>query len=208
MLLARFNQLKHNSLEIDIDKAVYKKSSLEPTKDYYYTANGNENNRYLYYFEVLTIPIKNDMDADRIIISGVNYSTSITNRSYFSGQYTNTYQWYSKDKNEEDLTAGDIDEIIRKSMARKDIGDNENISSKKLNLPCVVIAHLVSQKIHYRGGDGKSQLNLEPFSTTIAETIEEAVRHLPSKETYYPSGVKKWPNGNILTRKVIRETLE
>ena len=152
------------------------------------------------------IPIK-DRNADNIIISGVNFSTSITGRQYFNGQYANTYKWFHNNNYDDDyfLTAGDIDEIVRKSMAGKDIGDNDNIESKKVKMPCVIIAHLVSQKIDYRGGYGKSQLILEPFQEAIAETIDKAVKHVPSKPTYYPSNRIKPPTITELLIEILAE---
>jgi hypothetical protein len=189
-LLKRYNQIKPSGLKIDLDGAVYKTSSPNSLKDNIYK-DAKKGTQYVYYFEVIMIPIR-DRNADNIIISGVNFSTSITDRQYFSGQFANTYRW--RHDNGEDLQAGDIDEIIRKSMAGKDIGDIESIDSKRVKMPCVIIAHLVSQKIDYRGGYGKSQLILDPFQEEIAKTIERAVKCVPTKEKYYPSSKLKPPS--------------
>jgi hypothetical protein len=148
--------------ELDFNKAVYEISSPSPHKDNIHR-DQKKGTQYVYYFEVLMIPIKN-RDAENKIISGINFSTSITNKEYFSGQYTNTYQWYHTNGNGDLLQASDLNEVIIKSITGRNTDYIDSSSAKKLRMPCVVIAHLVSQKVDYRGGYGKSQLVLEPFA--------------------------------------------
>lgn len=174
-LLARYEQIKPEYIEIDSDKAVYSKTKGAIYKD--------DNIQFPFTFEVLAIPIKSGSDQS-IVISGVNYSTSITNKRYFEGQYTNTYQW-KHGKTEQDLEASDIIEIIRKSAVGENISDEANIPISKQKVPCVIIAHLSAPRVEYKSY-GKSALILEPFSYDIAETIEELVRKMPSKTRYSP----------------------
>jgi len=101
--------------------------------------------QFPFTFEVLAIPIKSGSDQS-IVISGVNYSTSITNKRYFEGQYTNTYQW-KHGKTEQDLEASDIIEIIRKSAAGENLSNEANIPISKRTVPCVIIAHLPSPRV-------------------------------------------------------------
>ncbi|MGA7899947.1 MAG: hypothetical protein WCA39_13920, partial [Nitrososphaeraceae archaeon] len=202
-MIKRYKMINYEGEELDFDKAVYEISSPSSLKDNIYK-DQEKATQYVYYFEVLMIPIK-DRDAKNKIISGVNFSTSITNREYFSGQYTNTYQWYHNNGNGGLLEASDIDEIIMKSMIGKNIDYIDNASMKKVKMPCVVIAHLVSQKVDYRGGYGKSQLVLEPFAEDIATTIERAMRRVPSKEKYYPSDKIKPPSLTTLLADLLVE---
>ena len=185
-MIKRYKDISYDfSEKLDFDKAVYEISSPSSLKDNIYR-DEKKGTQYVYYFEVLMIPIKN-RDAKNKIISSVNFSTSITNKEYFSGQYTNTYQWYHNNGNGDLLQASDLDEVIMKSMIGRNTYYIDSSSAKKLRMPCVVIAHLVSQKVDYRGGYGKSQLVLEPFAEDIAITIERALRRVPTKEKYYPS---------------------
>jgi hypothetical protein len=182
-LLDRYRQMKPSNLEIDIERAVYVRTPSN--KDAVHTEwKGNDViKRFPYIFEVLAIPIKPQCGFDEnIIISGVNYSTSITNEQYFEGHYTTEYQWEHK-RTHEDLVATDIDEIIRMSMAGKQVNDIANIPPNKQRAPCVLIAHLVAPRIQYRSY-GKSSLELGPFSTSIAETIQTAILRLPEKSKY------------------------
>ena len=78
--------------------------------------------KYPWYFELLAIPIKNATGRPRII-SGVNYSMSINNLSYFkSDRYEDGYKWFHK--NGTFLRAIDIEEMIRVSSAGADIGSS------------------------------------------------------------------------------------
>jgi 5S rRNA maturation endonuclease (ribonuclease M5) len=178
-LLARYEQIKPGYIEIDSDKAVYSK-----TKDAIYK---DDNIQFPFIFEVLAIPIKSGSD-ESIVIRGVNYSTSITNKRYFEGQYTNTYEW-AHGKTEEELEASDIIEIIRKSAVGENISNEASIPIAKQKVPCVIIAHLAAPRIEYISY-GKSALTLTPFSHDIAETIEELVRKIPAKSRYSPGKYK------------------
>jgi hypothetical protein len=136
---------------------------------------------------VLAIPIIDGTEEWKII-AGVNYSTSVNNSRYFQGQYTNTYVW-THDKTGERLQASDIMQIIRKSEAGQDIGDEANIPLAKQKQQCVLIVHLVAPRIEYISY-GKSSLTLQPFESVIAKTIEKVVSRIPLKSRYNPSSVK------------------
>lgn len=85
-LIRRYNEIIPPGQKLDLDKAVYKISSPNSLKDNIY--EDEKGNRFVYYFEVLMIPIKN-RNAENIVISGINFSTTINNRKYFIGEYAN-----------------------------------------------------------------------------------------------------------------------
>ena len=89
---------------------------------------------------MLAVPIING-SKEWEIIGGINYSTSVNNIRYFRGQYTNTYEW-TYAKTGKVLQAGDIMQIIRKSEAGEDVGDETNIPLGKQRQQCVIIVHL------------------------------------------------------------------
>ncbi len=125
------------------------------------------------------------------IIGGVNYSTYVNNIRYFQGQYVNTYEW-THEKTGQVLHAGDIMQIIRKSEAGEDIGDEANIPVGKQKQQCVLIVHLIAPGIEYQSYR-KSSLTLDPFQSVIAKTIEEVVSRIPLKSRYNPSSVRPPP---------------
>jgi hypothetical protein len=87
-LITRIKQIEY-SLELDYDNAKYGKT--EPG-----TVYDNKVIKFPYTFEVLAIPIKNRTGRS-IIISGVNYSTSINNLSYFTAdKFEHGYSWLHK----------------------------------------------------------------------------------------------------------------
>jgi len=177
-LINRYQQIKPTLLKIDTERAVYRKA-----EDIY------EDGRiqFPFSFEVLAIPIIEGSKKWKII-GGVNYSTSVNNIRYFQGQYTNTYRW-THTKTGQVLQASDIMQIIRKSQAGEDIGDESNIPLRKQKQQCVLIVHLVAPRIEYQSY-GKSSLTLEPFQSVIAKTIEEVVSRIPLKSRYNPSSVR------------------
>ena len=177
-LINRYQQIKPTWLKIDTERAVYRK-----VEDIY------EDGRiqFPFSFEVLAIPIIEGSEKWKII-GGVNYSTSVNNIRYFQGQYTNTYRW-THTKTGQVLQASDIMQIIRKSEAGEDVGDEANIPLGKQKQQCVLILHLVAPRIEYQSY-GKSSLTLEPFQSVIAKTIEEVVSHIPLKSRYNPSVVR------------------
>jgi 5S rRNA maturation endonuclease (ribonuclease M5) len=188
-LLERYKMIKPPSLQVDVERAQYARTKsnghiVHVEKD----KNGNTIRRYPYIFEVLAIPIKPQCGVNQnIIISGVNYSTSITNEQYFGGHYTNEYEW-THSKTHRKLSCARIEDIIRLSMTGEQIDNTTNIKPRKQRAPCVLITHLVAPRIKYRNY-GKSQLELSPFSTKIAETIQKAILRLPLKSSY--SGLTK-----------------
>ena len=177
-LINRYQQIKPTSLKIDIEKAVYRKA-----EDIYQDGHI----QFPFSFEVLAIPIIEGSKKWKII-GGVNYSTSVNNIRYFRGQYTNTYEW-THEKTGKVLRAGDVVQIIRKSEAGEDIGDEANIPLGKQKQQCVLIVHLVAPRIEYQSY-GKSSLTLDPFQSVIAKTIEEVVSRIPLKSRYNPSVVR------------------
>src|SRR5215469_2964580 len=176
-LINRYQQIKPASLNIDIEKAVYKIAERIHEDDCI---------RFPLILEVLAIPIING-SKEWEIIGGINYSTSVNNIRYFRGQYTNTYEW-TYAKTGKVLQAGDIMQIIRKSEAGEDVGDETNIPLGKQRQQCVIIVHLVAPRIEYQSY-GKSSLTLDPFQSVIAKTIE-VVSCIPLKSRYNPSVVR------------------
>lgn len=171
-LVNRYRSMAPPSFQLDYDRAIYQRTRPEDT------IYSNKTIRFPFTFEVLAIPIRKQTQEESIIISGVNYSTSINDRSYFSaGNYSSGYSWFHK--NGTHLQAMDIEEIIRVSSAGADINYDDNIASKKQRQPCVIIAHLVSPRPEYKHGYGKSALRLEPYSTQMAEIIEQVVKRIP-----------------------------
>jgi 5S rRNA maturation endonuclease (ribonuclease M5) len=167
-------------VDLDIDKAVYERTSPEGT------VYSNGTITLPFTFEVLAIPITNKTHEKSIVISGVNYSTSVNNLSYFKADsYNNGYGWTNR--NGTYLQALDINEIVKVSSAGANLNYDDNIQRRKQRQPCVIIAHLVTQRPEYKHGYGKSQLKLEPYSTQIAQTIETAVRRLPLRNRLKPS---------------------
>ena len=160
--------------------------------------------RFPFIFEVLAIPIIEGSEEWKII-GGVNYSTSVNNNRYFQGQYTNTYEWTHK-KTEQVLQASDIMQIIRKSEAGENIGDEANIPLGKQKQQCVIIVHLVAPRIEYQSY-GKSTLTLEPFQSVIAKTIEEVVNRIPLKSRYKPSSIRP-PSVTECLRKLLKKRWE
>ena len=154
--------------------------------------DGRNDTRFPYRFEVLAIPIKNYGEKS-IIISGVNYSTSINNKSYFTSDHF-VYEWTHR-RTKDFLEAWNIEGIIKNSMAGHNLDDNQNIPSEKLKQECVIICHLIAPKIAYSNGYGKSSLVLEPFCQAIPETIQEAILKIPSKPKY--TGLSKKENKTI-----------
>ena len=189
-LVNRYRLMAPSSLQLDYDRAVYQRTD---PKDTIYS---NKTIRFPYSFEVLAIPIKKQAQEESIIISGVNYSTSINNHSYFrAGNYSSGYNWTHQ--NGESLSAMDIEEIIRVSSAGADINYDDNIASRKQRQPCVIIAHLVSPRPEYKHGYGKSTLKLEPYSTRMAETIEAVVKRIPLRNRTAPSKEYEGLTGNL-----------
>lgn len=187
-LVNRYRQMAPSSLQLDYDKAIYQRTD---PKD---TINNNKTIKFPYTFEVLAIPIKNQTQEDPIIISGVNYSTSINNRSYFmADKYV--YSWNNEKGTP--LSAYNIEGVIRVSSAGADISYDDNIASRKQRQPCVIIAHLVSPRPEYKHGYGKSTLKLEPYSTLMAETIEAVVKRIPLRNRTKPSKEYEGPTGNL-----------
>jgi hypothetical protein len=173
--------------DLDYDKAKYERT------DEVYT---NETIRHPFIFEALVIPIKKQTQTRPVVISGVNYSTSINNLSYFtSDYYENGYCWDNEKRVE--LTARSIEEIVRVSSAGTDISYGDNIAARKQRQPCVIIAHLVSPRPEYTHGYGKSALELEPYHTEIAETIEKLVKRMPLRNRTAPSKGYEGPTGNL-----------
>jgi hypothetical protein len=175
-LLNRIKQMWGDTLDLEYDKAKYERTK-DLKHDFKDLVYNNGIIKYPWYFEILAIPIKNRTGGSRII-SGVNYSTSINNLSYFkSDGYEDGYKW--SHKNGTRLRATNIEEIIRVSSAGADITWNDNVPSNKQRQSCMIIAHLVSQRPEYKRGYGKSQLQLNSYSKQIAETIELLVRKIP-----------------------------
>jgi hypothetical protein len=182
-LITRVRQLRIG-LELDYNNARYErtKDPKHDSKDLIYE---NQGIKFPWYFEILAIPIKNRTGRSTTI-SGVNYSTSINNLSYFKAdKYEYGYNWFHK--NGTSLSALDIEEILRVSAAGADITYNDNIPSNKQRQSCLIIAHLVTQRPEYKHGYGKSTLKLEPYSTQIAETIERLVKRIPLQNRVKPS---------------------
>jgi len=182
-LIARTKQLG-TEFELDFNNARYERTK-DPKHDSRDLVYDNNIIRYPWCFEILAIPIKNQTGRSTII-SGVNYSTSINNQLYFKAdKYENGYSWFHK--NGTRLRALDIEEILRVSAAGADISYNDSMPSNKQRQPCLIIAHLVSQRPEYKFGYGKSTLKLEAYSTQIAETIERLVKRIPLQNRVKPS---------------------
>ena len=182
-LIARVKQMR-TEFDLDFNSARYERTK-DPKYDFKDLVYDNKVIKYPWYFEILAIPIKN-WTGRSTIICGVNYSTSINNQLYFrADKYEHGYSWFHK--NGTHLQARDIEEILRVSAAGADISYNDNIPSKKQRQPCIIIAHLVSQRPEYKFGYGKSTLKLEPYSTQIAETIERLVKRIPLQNRVKPS---------------------
>ena len=123
-LVNRYRSMAPVSLQLDYDRAIYQRTRPEDT------IYSNKTIRFPFTFEVLAIPIKKQTQEESIIVSGVNYSTSINNRSYFrAGSYGSGYNWFHT--NGTSLQALDIEEIIRVSSAGADINYDDNIASNK-----------------------------------------------------------------------------
>ena len=138
-LINRYQQIKPTWLKIDTEKAVYQKAER---------VYQDPRIQFPFSFEVLTIPTI-EGSKEWKIIGGVNYSTSVNNTRYFQGQYTNTYVW-THEKTGQVLQASDIMQIIRKSQAGEDVGDEANIPLGKQKQQCVLIVHLVAPRIEYQ----------------------------------------------------------
>ena len=191
-LLSRYLQIKPSNLDIDVERAVYVRTKDPKTKGDIIHKDSKNDTRFPYRFEVLAIPIKGE-EANTKVISSVNYSTSINNLSYFtSDKYV--YKWTAK-RTGDYLEAYNIEGIIKQSMAGHDIDYNKPVPNAKLKQECVFICHLISHKIGYSNGYGKSNLVLEPFSEAIAETIQDAILKIPSKPKY--TGLSKKENKAI-----------
>lgn len=174
-LIARVKQLG-TEFELDFNSAKYERAK-DPKYDFKDLIHDNNVIKYPWYFEILAIPIKN-WKGTSTIISGVNYSTSVNHQLYFKAdKYEHGYSWFHR--NGIHLQARDIEEILRVSAAGADISYNDNIPLNKQRQPCLIIAHLASQRPEYKFGYGKSTLKLEPYSTKIAETIERLLKRIP-----------------------------
>jgi hypothetical protein len=187
-LIDRYRLIAPPQLQLDYDNAKYQRTDPK------HTIYDNGTIRYPYTFEVLAIPIKNPNQNKSIVISGVNYSTSINNRSYFSADsYKSGYEW--DNKNGIHLSALNIEEIVKVSSAGEDLSYDQNIQSRKQRQPCIIIAHLVSPRPDYKHGYGKSTLKLEPYATRIAQTIEDLVKRIPLRNRIKPSKEYEGPTG-------------
>lgn len=178
-------------IELDFAKAVYARTRPEETN----YSDDDKTIRFPFDFEVIAIPFKGQTQEGKSIIkSGVNYSTSINDKSYFSSDHLD-YSWFNE-KNVH-LRAYDIDDIIHVSSAGADIDTTDNIPSMKQRKRCVMITHLVSPRPEYKQGYGKSSLRLEPYSTQIAQLIERVVKRLPLRNRTAPSKEYEGPTGNL-----------
>jgi hypothetical protein len=111
-LIDRYRLIAPPQLQLDYDNAKYQRTDPK------HTIYDNGTIRYPYTLEVLAIPIKNPNQNKSIIISGVNYSTSINNRSYFSADsYKSGYSWDNKSGIH--LSALNIEEIVKVSSAQR-----------------------------------------------------------------------------------------
>lgn len=187
-LIERYKVMALSSLELDYDKAVYDRTRSQDT------IYSDKTIRFPFTFEVLAIPIRKQRQEESIVISGVNYSTSINNKSYFTSDHW-VYSWDNEKGTH--LNAYNIEEIIRVSSAGADIRFDDNIAPKKQRKPCVIIVHLVSPRPEYKHGYGKSALKLEPYSTQIAELIEGVVKRIPLRNRTAPSKEYEGPTGNL-----------
>jgi hypothetical protein len=213
-LIYRYLRIKPPNLNVDTERAVYVRTKDSKTKGDLIHKDDMDGIRFPYRFEVLAIPImKNNKKEDdddgirkSIIISGVNYSTSINNYSYFTSDHY-VYRWHHRKTNDY-LQAYDIRSIVKMSMAGHDLEYHQNVSSKKLKQECILICHLIAPKIGYSNGYGKSSLVLEPFAKAIAETIEEAILKMPNKSKYTNLSIadsKKIPKIPELVYQVLAE---
>ena len=201
-LIERFEAVKPKSILIDIDRAVYKSVNGTVTIDgnsgkisndsWNYTDRENNKSaiKFPFFFEILAIPIKycedryfkSQIKKDGLIFfGGVNYSTTPADSSaYFSDTTKESYTYGYNGKNADGLI-----ELLRESGFAGDwYNEHYKIEPSKQKQPCVVLAHLVSPKVEYLAGYGKSFINLEPYADTIAKATVELAAKMPSKLTY------------------------
>jgi hypothetical protein len=107
-LIERYKIMASRSLELDYGKAIYEKTRPQDT------IYNDKTIRFPFTFEVLAIPIARQTQEESIVISGVNYSTSINNKSYFMSDHY-VYSWNNEKGTH--LQAFNIEEIIRVSSA-------------------------------------------------------------------------------------------
>ncbi|HET7345607.1 MAG TPA: toprim domain-containing protein [Nitrososphaeraceae archaeon] len=178
------------------------------TRDEECIVRNDDGTQYPYMFECLAIPSKDDNYKSNTVHCGVNYSTTVNSGQYFKGDANAeswTYEWDHK-KTGNSLAADTIDNIIRKAMAGEDISNSEAIPASKRKVPCVLIAHLASQKINWIKY-GKSSIVLEPFAEKIAQTIEAAILDLPSDARYLGLSKDEVKKADIAITKCLKKLL-
>jgi hypothetical protein len=99
--------------------------------------------------------------------------------SYFSGgNYSwteNSKKYYWSEKEERDLTATNIDGIL------KECGFTTGCyHMAKRKRPCVIYLNLLTPVTEWLSGAGKTQINLTPFASLIAQTVSELAHKMPS----------------------------
>jgi hypothetical protein len=99
--------------------------------------------------------------------------------SYFSGgnyswtENSKRYSW--SEKEERDLTATNIDGIL------KECGFTTGYyHMAKRKRPCVIYLNLLTPVTEWLSGAGKTQINLTPFASLIAQTVSELAHKMPS----------------------------
>ena len=128
-----------------------------------------------YVFEVMAIPFNDIWHNYPTFIGSVNNSVSIINRG--KSLYDGMYKFNDKGR---ELTAWNIDGILDRWY-----GYRVRDSSK--SWPCIITANLLAPKVQWRE-QGKSTLVIEPFATTIIDTITKVMKKVP---TFHGMGVSR-----------------
>ena len=151
-----------------INKAEYK-----ITHSRHISEDGKVN--FPYVFEVMVIPFSDIWSNRPTFIGAINNSVSIVNKgmSLYDGYYT----FRKKGK---DCQAWNMTGIL-------DYWYGYSVRDSSKTHPCVIVSNLLTPKVQWRD-QGKSTLVIDPFASTIAETISKVMGKIP---TFHGYGVGK-----------------
>lgn len=132
---------------------------------------------YPFAFEVAAIPLNLSAGVDpgyAHLISGVNLTTLTTSHlRYFQGQHSSTFEFGDKKYR---YSASSIMELLDYCGYAND----QSVPVSKRRAPALFVVQLIAPRIGWRGGFGKTQLDLEPFAKTISETMSELALRMPT----------------------------
>ena len=159
----------------------------------YQLVNGYHNSddkdiEYPFYVEIILVHVIN-LKNNIYQIEGVN--STIHMDPIFHGNHYDTFQWIGKNKKSNN--AYSVSEIFEKHGYSK-----KDEKHKKPN--CIAIINLISPRIDYKNY-GKSEIDLKPFSDSIAANISKVCKTDNQKD------FDKKPSANTLLRRLLKERL-